>query len=79
MHVMLLLAFQVEKELDITLLDMVRSMLSYSTLPISFWGYALETTIYILNRVPSKSVPKTSYEIWKGVKPILNHILIWGC
>ena len=24
-----------------TLLDMVRSMLSYSTLPISFWGYAL--------------------------------------
>ena len=26
-----------------TLLDMVRLMLSYSSLPISFWGYALET------------------------------------
>ena len=26
---------------NITLLDMVRSMLSYSSLPESFWGYAL--------------------------------------
>ena len=29
-----------------TLLDMVRSMLSYSSLPISFWGYALETVLH---------------------------------
>ena len=42
-----------------TLLDMVRSMLSYSSLPESFWGYALETAAYILNLVPSKSVSKT--------------------
>ena len=28
---------------NMTLLDMVRSLLSYSTLPISFWGYALNT------------------------------------
>ena len=47
-----------------TLLDMVRSMMSQSDLPISFWGYALETIAFILNRVPSKSVEKTSYEIW---------------
>ena len=31
-----------------TLLDMVRSMMSLSTLPLSFWGYALETSTYIL-------------------------------
>ena len=30
-----------------TLLDMVRSMLSYSSLSVLFWGYALETTMYI--------------------------------
>ena len=35
-----------------TLLDMVRSMMSYSTLPISFWRYALNTTMYLLNLVP---------------------------
>lgn len=26
-----------------TLLEMVREMMSYATIPISFWGYALET------------------------------------
>ena len=61
-----------------TLLDMVRSMLSYSSLPESFWGYALETAAYILNLVPSKSVSKTPTELWKGRKPNLNHIRIWG-
>ncbi|KAA0048103.1 gag/pol protein [Cucumis melo var. makuwa] len=38
-----------------TLLDMVRFMMSFAQLPDSFWGYALETAIYILNNVPSKS------------------------
>ncbi|KAI3472572.1 hypothetical protein Pfo_029356 [Paulownia fortunei] len=41
-----------------TLLDMVRSMMSFTSLPLSFWGYALETAAYLLNRVPSKAVPK---------------------
>ena len=48
-------------------------------LPILFWGYALETTVYILNRVPSKSVPSTPYEIWRGKKPNLKYLKIWGC
>ena len=61
-----------------TLLDMVRSMMSLSTLPLSFWGYALETAAYILNMVPSKSVPKTPMEMWSGRKLILSHIPIWG-
>ena len=61
-----------------TLLDMVRSMLSYSSLPESLWGYALETAAYILNLVPSKSVSKTPIELWKGRKLSLNHIRIWG-
>src|SRR5581483_8070115 len=42
-----------------TLLDMVRSMMCRSMLPISFWGHALETAANILNRVPTKSVEKT--------------------
>ena len=54
-----------------TLLDMVCSMMSMSEFPISFWGYALETAVYILNRVPTKSVPNTPYELWIGKKPSL--------
>ena len=41
-----------------TVMDMVRSMMSYSTLPINLWIEALKTAIYTLNRVPSKLVPK---------------------
>ena len=62
-----------------TLLAMVRSMLSYSTLTISFWGYALNTAMYLLNLKPSKSVPKTPIELWIGGKPSMRHLHIWGC
>ena len=54
-------------------------MMSYSTLPISFWGYALNTAMYLLNLVPSKSVPKTPIELWNGRKPSMRHLHIWGC
>jgi hypothetical protein len=62
-----------------TLLDMVRSMMSQTDLPLSFWGYALETAAFTLNRVPSKSVVKTPYEIWTGKRPSLSFLKIWGC
>ena len=60
-------------------MEMVRSMMSYSDLPISFWGHAIETAAYILNLVPSKSVPKTPTELWTGRKPSLKHVRMWGC
>nr|KAJ0209166.1 hypothetical protein LSAT_V11C400188070 [Lactuca sativa] len=46
-----------------TLKDMVRSMISHSTLPESLWGEALKTASYILNRVPTKAAVKTPYEL----------------
>ena len=52
-----------------TLLDMVRSMMSLTELLLLFWGYALETTAFTLNRAPSKSVETTPYELWFGKKP----------
>jgi hypothetical protein len=62
-----------------TLMDMVRCMLSYSTLPISLWMEALKTATHILNKVPSKSVPTTQYELWTGREPSLNYMHVWGC
>ena len=58
---------------------MVRSMISYSTIPISLWMEALKTAIHIPNRVPSKSVPKTPYELWTVKGPSLNYLRVWGC
>ncbi|GJU41518.1 retrotransposon protein, putative, ty1-copia subclass [Tanacetum coccineum] len=48
-----------ETEPYVTNLDMVRSMMSQTTLPKSFWDYALETAARILNMVPTKKVEKT--------------------
>ena len=62
-----------------TLIEMVRSMLSNCSLPLSLWIYALRTATYVLNRVPSKAVPKTPYELWTGRKPSLRHLRVWGC
>jgi transposase InsO family protein len=46
-----------------TLTDMVHSMLNYSTLPVELLMEALKTAAHILNRVRTKSVPKTPYEL----------------
>jgi hypothetical protein len=60
-------------------MDMVRSMLSNSNLPKSLWMYALKTVVYLLNRVPCKSIPKTPFELWTRRKSILRHLHVWGC
>ncbi|GJW65960.1 retrotransposon protein, putative, ty1-copia subclass [Tanacetum coccineum] len=62
-----------------TLLDMVRSMMSQTTLPKSFWDYALETAARILNMAPTKKVDKTPYEVWHGQSPKLSYLKVWGC
>nr|GEZ48826.1 zinc finger, CCHC-type [Tanacetum cinerariifolium] len=45
-----------------TVLVMVRSMMSQTTLPKSFWDYALETAPRIINMVSTMKVEKTPYE-----------------
>ncbi|KAL0386489.1 UNVERIFIED_CONTAM: Retrovirus-related Pol polyprotein from transposon TNT 1-94 [Sesamum latifolium] len=61
-----------------TLLEMARSMMAQANLPISFWGDAILTAAYILNRVPSKSIPTTPYELWHGRKLNLEGLRLWG-
>ena len=45
---------------------------------MSFWGYALETTQYLQNLVPSKAISTTPKELWTGRKSSLGHVRIWG-
>nr|GEV60666.1 retrovirus-related Pol polyprotein from transposon TNT 1-94 [Tanacetum cinerariifolium] len=60
-------------------LDMVRSMMNLTTLPLSFWDYALETATRILNMVPTKKVDKTPYELWYGKVHKFSYLKVWGC
>nr|GEX75756.1 hypothetical protein [Tanacetum cinerariifolium] len=62
-----------------TLLNMVRSMMNLTTLPLFFWDYALESATRILNMVPTKKVDKTPYELWYGKVPKLSYLKVWGC
>ena len=59
-------------------MEMVRSMMSYSSLPISLWMYALKTTMYLLNKVPSKAISKTPFKQWTRRKPYLKHLHAQG-
>ena len=63
----------VTKRRNRTLKDKVRSMISHSILPESLWGEVVKTAVCILNRVTSKVVAKTPYELWTSKKPSIRH------
>nr|GEZ95505.1 retrotransposon protein, putative, Ty1-copia subclass [Tanacetum cinerariifolium] len=54
-------------------------MMNLTTLPLSFWDYALESAICILNMVLTKKVDKTPYELWYGKVPNLSYLNVWRC
>ncbi|GKG31439.1 retrovirus-related pol polyprotein from transposon TNT 1-94, partial [Tanacetum coccineum] len=62
-----------------SLLDMVRSMMNLTTLPNSFWGYALKSAARILNMVPTKKVDRTPYKKWRNKAPKLSYLRVWSC
>lgn len=62
-----------------TVLNMVKSMLKEKRLPHSFWGEAATTSIYILNRCPTKRLKdQVPEEVWLGKKPTVKHLRIFG-
>ena len=62
-----------------TLLDMLRSMMSLTDLPLLFWGYALETATFTLKGHHLNPFETTPYELWFGKKPKLLFLKVWGC
>jgi hypothetical protein len=63
-----------------TVVAMARSMMKSKGMPDRFWGEAVSTAIYLLNRAPTKSVVgMTPYEAWYGRKPSVDHLRIFGC
>ncbi|GJS08243.1 zinc finger, CCHC-type containing protein [Tanacetum coccineum] len=58
---------------------MVNSMLSYSGLSEGFWGEAMLTACYLLNRVPNKRNKTIPYELWYKKRPNFSYLRVWGC
>lgn len=59
---------------------MARSLFKAKGVPGEFWGEAVTTAVYILNRAPTKSVlGKTAYEAWHGTRPDVHFLRTFGC
>ncbi|KAG6958235.1 hypothetical protein JG687_00009509 [Phytophthora cactorum] len=61
-----------------TLIGMVKTVMHESGLPPSFWTHALETAVYVKNRVFCKGACRTPYELMFGTKPDIHHIRAFG-
>ncbi|KAG3126054.1 hypothetical protein PI124_g22602 [Phytophthora idaei] len=61
-----------------TLIGMVKTMMPESGLPPSFWTHALETAVYVKNRVFCKGAGRTPYELMFGTKPDIHRIRAFG-
>ena len=59
-----------------------QALLADAGLPMSFWLDAVLTHQYLVNRLPTSTLPAdtTPYEvITNGRKPDLSHLRVWGC
>ena len=59
---------------------MARSMMKAKGMPTRFWGEAVTTVVFILNRVSTKALMgKTAFEAWYGRKPCMSFLRTFGC
>jgi hypothetical protein len=59
---------------------MARALLKQRGMPAVFWGEAVVTALYILNRSPTKALNEmTPYEAWHGRKLAVSHVRVFGC
>ena len=63
-----------------TLLERVRCMLTNAGLSKAFWGEAVVTAAYLINRSPSSAIGfMTPEQKWSGSTPKYDHLRVFGC
>ena len=62
-----------------TLREMAACMLSYSGLPVQYWGYAFLAAVHIRNRIWSQGSRTIPYLAVTGHNPDLSNLRIFGC
>ena len=62
-----------------TVVTTARSMMKAKGVPGRFWGEAVHTAVYLLNRSPTKPLDGTTpYEAWYGEQPSVHHLRTFG-
>ena len=63
-----------------TIMEMTRCLLHVKELPKEHWAEVANTTVFLLNRLPTKTVDgKTPFEAWYGFKPPLKNLKVFSC
>src|SRR5271155_4733768 len=59
----------------------MQTLLADSGLPFPLWGWAVSTSQYLWNRLPTSVLPSgvTPFELHHGRKPDSSHLRVWGC
>lgn len=53
-------------------------MLLSSGLHKQYWGEAVTTANHTINRLPTKTIQSTPYELWHGRQPNLQYFHVFG-
>ena len=62
------------------LMEVARSMMFHTNVPKRFWGDAVVSACYLINRTPTKILSDLSpFEVLNKIKPSLNHLRVFGC
>ena len=63
-----------------TIVEMERIMVKKKGLPTKYWGEVVATTIYLINRCPTKPVcDKIPLEAWSRNRWIVEHLRVFKC
>jgi len=68
------------ERLNRVLVEMARTMMRHNDVDQDLWADAIETAVYIKNRVTSRELPvgKTPFGLWTGNKPNVSHMRVSG-
>lgn len=62
-----------------SIIEMTRSMMLDSRMPLDFWAEAVCAAVHIKNRIQSMVHGRTPYEMWHCKKPNIKYLRRFGC
>ena len=62
------------------LMEVARSMMFHTSVPKRFWGDAVVTACYLINRIPTRILQDHSpFEVLNKTRPSIDHMRVFGC
>ncbi|KAL0792642.1 hypothetical protein Bca101_064019 [Brassica carinata] len=62
------------------LMEVARSMMFHTNVPKRFWGDAVVSACYLINRIPTKVLKDVSpFQVLNKTKPPIDHLRVFGC